>query len=82
MLNPSKSDCVAVLLAAQRAAGTGDVVQLSGQSLGLSRNSLNAAASFLIERGCFERSSGVHGSYQVGGLSLQGRLRLEQLVHG
>ncbi|CAM2147944.1 conserved protein of unknown function [Pararobbsia alpina] len=82
MLMPSKSDCIAILTAAERVANSEDVVRLSYENLGLSRNRLDATATFLMERGCFKRCSGGHGSYEVGGLSLQGKLRLDQLVHG
>lgn len=82
MLTPSKSDCIAILSAAQRVAGVDDMVPLSCHDLGLSRNTLDATANFLMERGCFVRCSGANGHYEVGALSLQGRLRLDQLVHG
>jgi hypothetical protein len=82
MLTPSKADCIALLSAASRVADPADMVHLNQANLGLSRNCLNATAAFLMERGCFLRCRGTAGSYEVGGLSLQGRLRLEQLVHG
>lgn len=82
MLTPSKSDCIALLSAANRVVGADDVVRLSYENLGLSRNCLDATATFLMERACFKRCSGGQGTYDVGGLSLQGKLRLEQLVHG
>jgi hypothetical protein len=82
MLTPSKADCITILSAASRVAGTSDVVRLNHASLGLSRNTLDATAAFLIERACFVHSRGSAGDYEVGGLSLQGKLRLEQLVHG
>jgi hypothetical protein len=82
MLTPSKADCIAVLSAASRAANANDRVRLNCTTLGLSRNSLDATAAFLMERDCFVRCQGAQGSYEVGGLSLQGKLRLEQLVHG
>lgn len=82
MLTPSKSDCIAILSAAQRVACADEVVRLSSQNLGLSRNRLDATATFLMERDCFVRCSGAHGNYEVGALSLQGKLRLDQLVHG
>lgn len=41
-----------------------------------------AAAHFLIERACFRRYQEGDGHYAVGGLSLQGRLRLDQLSNG
>jgi hypothetical protein len=82
MLTPSKADCIAVLSAASRVANVNDRVSLNCSSLGLSRNRLDATAAFLMERDCFVRCQGAQGSYEVGGLSLQGKLRLEQLVHG
>jgi hypothetical protein len=82
MLTPSKYDCIAILSAAERVSSTDEVVRLSYQKLGLSLNSLDAAAAFLMERGCFVRCSGGHGDYEIGRLSQQGKWRLEQLVHG
>jgi hypothetical protein len=82
MLTPSKADCIAVLSAASRAANANDRVHLNCTTLGLSRNSLDATAAFLMERDCFVRCQGAQGTYEVSGLSLQGKLRLEQLVHG
>ncbi|RKP56478.1 hypothetical protein [Pararobbsia silviterrae] len=82
MLTPSKSDCIALLSAAGRVADAQDVVRLNCQNLGLSQNCLDATATFLMERGCFVHIHGSHGHYEVGGLSLQGKLRLDQLVHG
>jgi hypothetical protein len=82
MLTPSKADCIAVLSAASRAANANDRVHLDCSTLGLSRNCLDATTAFLMERDCFVRCQGAQGSYEVSGLSLQGRLRLEQLVHG
>ena len=82
MLTPSKADCITLLSAASRATDPGNMVRLNYASLGLSRNTLDATAAFLMERGCFVRCHGGAGTYEVGGLSLQGKLRLEQLVHG
>jgi hypothetical protein len=82
MLTPSKSDCIAILSAANRLAGADEVVRLSYENLGLSRNRFDATAAFLMERACFKRCSGGQGRCEVGALSLQGKLRLEQLIHG
>jgi hypothetical protein len=79
---PSKADCIAVLSAASRVSNASDRVRLNCSTLGLSRNRLDATAVFLIERDCFVRCHSGEGVYEVGGLSLQGKLRLEQLVHG
>ena len=43
---------------------------------------METAAAFLVERACFKRYSEADGHYAVGGLSLQGRLRLDQLSNG
>lgn len=81
MLNPSKSDCITILSAASELPD-GSVLPLDHSRLGLSRNGMLAAATFLIERACFEHYHEGDGQYAVGGLSLQGRLRLEQLSNG
>jgi hypothetical protein len=81
MLNPSKSDCITILSAASELADD-SMLPLDAGRLGLSRNGMQAAASFLIERACFKHYQKDEGHYAVGGLSLQGRLRLEQLAHG
>jgi hypothetical protein len=81
MLNPSKSDCITILSAASQLTD-GALLPLDCQTLGLSRNGMETAVSFLIERACFKRYSEADGHYAVGGLSLQGRLRLDQLSNG
>ena len=81
MLNPSKSDCITILSAASELADD-SLLPLDPGRLGLSRNGMLTAASFLIERACFRHYQRGEGHYAVGGLSLQGRLRLEQLAHG
>jgi hypothetical protein len=81
MLNPSKSDCITILSAASELADD-SMLPLDAGRLGLSRNGMLAAASFLIERACFKRYQDGDGHYAVGGLSLQGRLRLDQLANG
>jgi hypothetical protein len=81
MLNPSKSDCITILSAASELAGD-SMLALDAGSLGLSRNGMQTAAFFLIERACFKRVREGDGHYAVGSLSLQGRLRLEQLANG
>ncbi|CAB3764836.1 hypothetical protein [Paraburkholderia solisilvae] len=81
MLNPSKTDCITILSAASKLTD-GSLLSLDCRSLGLSRNGMETAASFLIERACFKRHSEADGHYAVGGLSLQGRLRLDQLANG
>jgi hypothetical protein len=81
MQHLSKVDCITILCAARELDG--DVLlPLDPHSLGLSRNNMEAAAAFLIERACFKRHSDSGGHYAVGGLSLQGELRLEQLRYG
>ena len=81
MLNPSGADCIAILSAASRIADQNTLLDLNYQNLGLSRNGMETAASFLIERACFTRHREVNGHTAVGGLSLQGRMRLEQLAN-
>ncbi|WP_454805221.1 hypothetical protein [Paraburkholderia fungorum] len=81
MLNPSKSDCITILTAASELADD-SLLPLEHSRLGLSRNGMLAAAHFLIERACFRRYQEGDGHYAVGALSLQGRLRLDQLSNG
>jgi len=81
MLNPSKSDCITILSAASELAGD-SMLPLDASRLGLSRNGMQTAAAFLIERACFKDYRQGDGHYAVGGLSLQGRLRLDQLANG
>jgi hypothetical protein len=81
MLNPSKSDCITILSAASELADD-SMLPLDHGRLGLSRNGMQTALAFLIERACFRRHHEGDGHYAVGGLSLQGRLRLEQLSNG
>ena len=81
MLNPSKSDCITILSAASELTDD-SMLPLDAGRLGLSRNGMQAAALFLIERACFKRHREGDGHYAVGGLSLQGRLRLDQLANG
>ncbi|HZZ14123.1 MAG TPA: hypothetical protein VFE79_25820 [Paraburkholderia sp.] len=81
MLNPSKSDCITILSAAKDLTDD-SLLPLDYGRLGLSRNGLQTAAAFLIERACFRRYQEGDGHYAVGALSLQGRLRLDQLSNG
>jgi hypothetical protein len=81
MLNPSKVDCITILSAA-RELGDGAFLSLEPRQLGLTRNGMETAAAFLIERGCFMRHRREGGQDMVGSLSLQGRLRLEQFKSG
>ena len=81
MLNPSRADCIAILSAASRIADKTTLIDLDYKHLGLSRNGMETAASFLIERDCFTRHQEVDGHTAVGGLSLQGRMRLDQLAN-
>ncbi|MFM0173242.1 MULTISPECIES: hypothetical protein [Paraburkholderia] len=81
MLNPSKSDCITILSAASELADD-SMLPLDYGRLGLSRNGMLAAAAFLVERACFRRYQEGDGHYAVGALSLQGRLRLDQLSNG
>jgi hypothetical protein len=86
MINPSKADCIAILCAAQRAAQQGTLLkldpELDPEHLGLTRNGMETAAAFLMERDCFTRRTDSNGHVAVSGLSLQGRLRLDQLANG
>jgi hypothetical protein len=82
MINPSKADCIAILSAAQRAAEQGMLLDLDPERLGLSRNGMETAAAFLMERDCLTSRVDGHGHLAVSGLSLQGRLRLAQLANG
>jgi hypothetical protein len=82
MLNPSKADCIAILSAASRVSDADSLLPLDHKHLGLSRNAMETAAAFLTERACFTRFTYGVGGISVGGLSLQGRLRLDQLAHG
>jgi hypothetical protein len=79
--NPSKVDCITILSAA-RELGEDALLQLDPSSLGLTRNRMQAAAAFLIERGCFKHHRHGDGHCAVGGLSLQGKLRLDQFISG
>ena len=81
MLNPSKSDCIKILSAASELAGD-SMLPLDPTSLGLSRNGMQTALVFLIERACFKQYRKGDDHYAVGELSLQGRLRLDQLANG
>ena len=81
MLNPSKADCIKILSAASE-LNDDSMLPLDHGRLGLSRNGMLAAAVFLIERACFRRYQQGAGQYAVGALSLQGRLRLDQLSNG
>lgn len=82
MPNPLRADCIAILSAASRIADTSTLIDLDYKHLGLSRNGMEVAATFLIERDCFTRHRETNGAVAVGGLSLQGRMRLEQLADG
>lgn len=82
MLNPSKADCIAILSAASGLSDSDSLMPLDCARLGLSRNAMETAASFLIERACFTRYTNGDGRIAVGNLSLQGRLRLDQLANG
>ncbi|TDN66870.1 hypothetical protein B0G77_0083 [Paraburkholderia sp. BL10I2N1] len=81
MLNPSKSDCITILSAASELTDDA-MLSLDASQLGLTRNGMETAAAFLVERACFKCYQESDGHYAVGGLSLQGRLRLEQLSNG
>ncbi len=81
MLNPSRADCIAILSAASRIVDQNTLLDLNYKNLGLSRNGMETAASFLIERACFTRHREIDGHTSVGGLSLQGRMRLDQLAN-
>ena len=52
MQNPSKTDCIAILSAA-RELRDGSLISLDPKALGLSRNGMDTAMSFLLERACF-----------------------------
>jgi hypothetical protein len=81
MQHPSKVDCIIILSAASKLDDNA-LLALDPHALGLSRNGMDTAAAFLIERACFKQHRDSGGHYAVGGLSLQGRLRLEQLRYG
>ena len=81
MQNPSKIDCITILSAA-RDLCDGTLLPLDPRTLGLSRNGMDTAMSFLLERACFTSHQQADGHYAVGALSLQGKLRLEQLANG
>ncbi|MGF6723940.1 hypothetical protein P3T43_003305 [Paraburkholderia sp. GAS41] len=81
MLNPSKSDCITILSVASELADD-SLLPLDAGRLGLSRNGMLTALAFLSERACFRSYQNGDGHYAVGGLSLQGRLRLDQLANG
>lgn len=80
MLTPSKSDCITVLSAASHIANPAEVVSLDPAALGLTMNQMTTTASFLGERACFLTYRRGVDQCAVGALSLQGRLRLDQLV--
>ncbi|AET88650.1 MULTISPECIES: hypothetical protein [Caballeronia] len=82
MLYPSKADCIAILSAASRVPDADTLLALDYTHLGLSRNAMVTAAAFLTERDCFSRYSFGVAGVSVGALSLQGRLRLDQLANG
>ncbi|MCG1055476.1 hypothetical protein KQH49_11265 [Mycetohabitans sp. B5] len=84
MTNPSKVDCITILSAADHLPATepDSVLELDYRRLGLSRNGMETAAVFLIERACFTRYCEQHGQFTVGPLSPQDRWRLEQLCNG
>ena len=82
MLNLSKAACIQILRKASK-LNEGALLRLDPKRLGLTRNDVETAVLFLIERACFiryQRES--DGYYTVGGLSLQGKLRLDQLTTG
>jgi hypothetical protein len=81
MVNPTRADCIAILSAASRIADQTTFIDLDYKHLGLSRNGMETAASFLIERACFMRHREINGQVAVGSLSLQGRMRLDQLAN-
>ncbi len=81
MQHPSKTDCITILSAASKLDDNA-LLPLDPKTLGLTRNGMDTAAAFLIERACFKQHRDGGGHYQVGGLSLQGKLRLEQLRYG
>lgn len=82
MLYPSKADCIAILSAASCVSDKEALLSLDHKHLGLSRNAMETAAAFLTERGCFSRYTFGVAGVSVGALSLQGRLRLDQLANG
>jgi hypothetical protein len=84
MLTLSKADCITILSAANRlpTSDPDSILRLDYRRLGLSRNGMETAAVFLIERACFTRYVEDHGQFAVGRLSKQGKWRLEQLCNG
>ncbi|KMQ79644.1 hypothetical protein BPMI_04415c [Candidatus Burkholderia pumila] len=81
MLHPSKANCIAILSAASCVSDTDSLLVLDPTRLGLSRHALVNAAVFLTERGCFSRYTCEVGHFSVSALSLQGRMRLDQLAN-
>jgi hypothetical protein len=81
MQHPTKVDCITILSAASELDDDA-LLALDSQALGLTRNGMETAAVFLIERACFKQHRDSDGHYAVGRLSLQGKLRLEQLMNG
>jgi hypothetical protein len=79
--HPSKVDCITILSAASKLTDDA-LLPLDPHALGLSRNGMDTAAAFLIERACFKQHRDGNGHYAVGRLSLQGKLRLDQLSNG
>jgi hypothetical protein len=82
MINPSKADCIAVLCAAQQGTFLNLDPERDAERIGLTRNGMETAVAFLTERDCFTRRTDSNGHVVVSGLSLQGRLRLDQLANG
>ncbi|SDV50956.1 hypothetical protein SAMN05216551_11456 [Chitinasiproducens palmae] len=74
-----RSNCIAILSLAGRLAPDAPPQPLDAAMLGLGRNDLETTAAFLVERGCFMSHRISAREYAVGPLSLQGRLRLQQL---
>ncbi len=71
-----------ILSAVSRVRETDALLAIDHTRLGLSRNAMVNAAVFLTERGCFCHYTLDVGQYSVGALSLQGRMRLDQLANG
>lgn len=80
MLAPSKADCIAVLAAADCLRDPHAMLALNPGNFGLSRNSMETTALFLIERACFVSHQKNAAGFTVGALSQQGKWRLEQLA--
>ncbi len=81
MHNPSRTDCIAILSAASRVGEADSLLALDHTHLGLSRNAM--VRGRVSDRARLFQSLYLrHPGFAVGALSLQGRMRLDQLSNG